>query len=229
MVPVVALTSMELFFVFGFLALVVIGLAGAAWYEKKRRETLRRTASELGLEFAPKPNDLLRAPLTRLALFNKGRGCRAKNALSGQIEDIRVAIFDYRCTTGSGKNSSTHRQTVAAFEIPQSAFPAFEMRPEHIFHKIGNVFGYRDIDFDDYPSFSARYHLRGENEEAIRALFGAEVIEFFSGRNKLWIEARGSVVIIYRAGRRVKPGEISALLADSFDIATRLANREVVR
>jgi len=39
--------------------------------------------------------------------------------------------------------------------------PFFELKPENTFHKIGQVFGYQDIDFEAFPNFSKGYLLRG--------------------------------------------------------------------
>jgi len=37
------------------------------------------------------------------------------------------------------------------------------MGPESFFHRIGDVFGFKDIDFDEEPGFSGCYLLKGND------------------------------------------------------------------
>ena len=62
-----------------------------------------------------------------------------------------MGTFDYRYTTGSGKNSHTYRQTVVFFRSPEVDLPQFELKPQSFLHGIGKLFGYQDIDFA-FPS-----------------------------------------------------------------------------
>ncbi len=69
--------------------------------------------------------------------------------------------------------------------------PNFTLRPENLFHKIGQVFGYQDIDFDSHPEFSKRYLLKGENESEVRSTFSADTLAFYESDQKLSTEDAG--------------------------------------
>ena len=92
---------------------------------------------------------MLLSPLSHLHLFSRGHSQRAHNVLIRQEGDAQVAVFDYRYTVGHGKNSQRYKQTVIHFRSDKLNLPCFNLRPESIFHKIGSVFGYQDIDFDN--------------------------------------------------------------------------------
>ena len=77
-----------------------------------------------------------------------------------------------------------------------------------MFHKIGQAFGYQDIDFDAHPQFSKQYILKSENEEIIRNLFTSELIALFENEKKISAECSGYVLIIYRGGKRIAPDQI---------------------
>ena len=51
--------------------------------------------------------------LSHLPLLSRGRARRLVNLIQGETDEAELAIFDYRYTVGSGKNSQTHRQSVA--------------------------------------------------------------------------------------------------------------------
>jgi hypothetical protein len=64
----------------------------------------------------------------------------------------------------------SHNYLVVVFSTNDS-IPDFELRHESIPDKIKEKFGKRDINFETDPEFSARYHLLGTHEAAVRELF----------------------------------------------------------
>ncbi len=153
-------------------------------------------------------------------LFSQGHSKKITNVLMGKAGTLDVAVFDYAYTTGGGQHSRHWRQTVILFESDDMRLPEFTLRPENVFHKIGGVFGYKDIDFDSHPEFSKRYLLRGENEEAVRATFGDEARSFYESDLKLSTEAAGPQLIHYRSGQRVSPDEISEFIKQGVRVLT---------
>jgi hypothetical protein len=217
------------------IALAVVGLLAVVVVlsvrgERKRREALRQVAENFGFDFEPQADQLSSSEFGRFHLFTQGRSRKAENLLRGRFERDEVLIFDYRYVVGSGKNRTTHRQTVAALSLgPRAALPNFELRPENIFHKIGSAFGYQDIDLPDYPSFSSRCLLRGQDESAIRALFDGTVIEAVENAKNICLEGGGPWLVIYRASKRINAPQIPDLLEEVRNLRTVFARRAEVR
>ena len=186
--------------------------------DKKRTEKLRQVADEMGLPFYPQGNDSLIGELSNFPLFSQGRSKKIKNMLHGETSEVEVGIFDFRYTTGGGKSSHTYRQTVAYFRSTDLNCPDFALRPEHLFHRIGGVFGYQDIDFESHPLFSKSYLLRGNSEHKIRNLFNEEALAFFEHQSGLSVEGNGERLIFYRASKRVEPGEIRSFFKEGFRV-----------
>ena len=145
----------------------------------------------------------------------------------GREGKSEVSIFGYYFTVGSGKSSYTYKQTVIAISNHELNAPAFELRPENIFHKFGQALGFHDINFAKYPKFSSKFLLRGPNEQAIRDYFSPELIEFFENKPKIFVEAQGNSMIFYILSKRSKPEEIQSLYYDAKDIYYRLAAASV--
>jgi hypothetical protein len=126
-----------------------------------------------------------------------------------------VKVFDYRYTTGGGKESHTYIQTIALYPGGGRALPDFMLAPESVFHKIGQAFGYQDIDFDSNPEFSSQYLLRGADETAIRAAFTPETLSFFQTEPGWTVEVRAGTAGVYRAHKRCKPEDLSTFVEQS--------------
>src|SRR5688572_24447955 len=116
--------------------LVVIGIGVGMYFEKKRREALEKVAADLGLEFFPQGIPGLLGVLQGFSLFNTGRGHSVTNTIRGVTDDVELSIFDFTYTTGSGKHSHTHRQTVIRFASSRLNLPDFTVSPEGFFHMI---------------------------------------------------------------------------------------------
>ncbi len=219
MFPILMLPFLPFLIIGVILAIVVVGMVVSYYQEKRRTEALAGVAGELGLMFAETDTVGVAATLGSFPLFSQGRSRQVANVIHGETEQVRVAIFDYRYTTGSGKSSHTWRQTVVRFQSPALSLPGFVMRPEQLFDKLGAVVGYDDIDFETHPQFSKRYLLRGSPEPAVRAVFRSEVLNFFEQvTGQLNVEAAGPQLIVYRAHYRFKPDEIRGLMELGFRV-----------
>ncbi len=198
-------------------AVIIVGLiALSVRHERQRTEKMNQIADELGMTFDAQGDHSVRRSLYQFRLFNRGRRRRFKNMLSGEKAGVTLAIFGYSYVTGSGKNSSTHQQTVFSFQSDSLRMPQFELCPEHVFHKIGQAFGGKDIDFESHPEFSKRFVLRGDNETEIRRFFTPERLAFFEGNDRIRMEAQGNHFIVYRARRRVKPEDLKGFMDEGF-------------
>ncbi|MFK7817573.1 MAG: hypothetical protein AB8G99_02545 [Planctomycetaceae bacterium] len=206
----------------------VLGLMGVIFYfshaaAKRRTEAMEGIAQELGLDFFQESDSSVAVSLGKLRLFDRGRKKRFMNMMTGTANGVRIAIFEYRYTTGSGKHQHTHQQTVISFQSDLLSLPDFELRPEHMFHKIGQAFGYKDIDFATHPRFSKQYLLRGPGEQQIRELFEPALLEFFEDQKKgVCVEAGHSRLIFYRAGKRLKPEQIRDFMTEGFGVYSML-------
>jgi hypothetical protein len=202
-----------------FLLVVAVILGLAFYYQKKRRQDLARAAAELGFQFeteetkVPLPNQ----DFENLPLF--GRARNRENFLFGRRSTGAVFLADVR--VGSGKSS--YSQTVACFHLAERRLPAFDLSPEHWAHKIAQAFGYKDIDFESSPEFSKHYLLRGEDEDAVRRLFGADLLNFFTGEKGWTVEGADNWLCIYRHARTVSAKDIRSFLEQAEAVAQPFA------
>lgn len=181
--------------------------------EKKRAAAVADAALRMGFNYLAQIPEEQLAALGAFHLFKRGHSRRARNVMRGESGDAEVALLDYQYTTGGGKNAHTWRQTVAIYP-GASGLPEFTLAPEHIWQRIGSLVGYQDIDFEASEEFSKRYVLRGPDETAIRAAFGAEALGFFAQSLGWSVESHGGALAIYRSAKRCKPEEIQPFVAE---------------
>ena len=208
---------MEVYIIIPGIIAVIAVIAIVAWlHEKKRTEAMKEFAGSLKFSFSKKGDNSLLSSLNRFHLFSQGRSKRVSNVMKGYANDIDVTIMDYRYTTGGGKSSHTWRQTVMLFQSSLLQLPAFALRPENLFHKIGAAFGYQDIDFDSHPTFSKQYLLRGAEEEAVRNTFSDDLLAYYEQRKDLSTEGDGDKLLFYRISKRVSPKVIRSFMEQGF-------------
>lgn len=208
----------------GFALLVIGGIALSYFLERRRTENMKLAAADLGLAFHPTGDPDLVAELADLHLFSQGRAKKIKNMLHGETGAVDVAVFDFQYTTGSGKHQHTSHQTVAYFRSPSLDLPQFVLRPENLFHRIGAVFGYQDINFESHPRFSSQSLLRGTSELQLRRLFTDEILSFYESQKGLSTEASGRRLIFYRAGKRVSPDQLRSFFEEAFNVYALFAH-----
>ena len=198
-----------------------LALLGAIAYlsyraEKKRTEELKLLAHELGFEFAPTGDDAILQSLSKFHLFSQGHSHKLANVMRGMSNNLDVAVFDYKYVTGHGKGRRTWNHSVICFRFDGPPLPAFSLRPENIWHKIGSWFGYKDINFESHPAFSKAYLLRGGDENAIRALFTDALLDFYEQKPGLSTEGSGNTLLYYQHAVRLEPQAIRGFMEDGF-------------
>lgn len=211
--------------VLGFLAFIgVIGwLAHKA--EQERTAKIGQLAAGLGLEFRPLGDGALLQRLGILQLFKLGHSRKLTNLLTGETDECRISIFDYTYTTGGGKSSKTTKLTLAALESKRLRIPAFTLRPENFFDKLGGLLGFQDIDFADNAEFSQRFVLKSSEEEQTRKLFNRALQDFFKERAGCCVEASPGIMVYYIPSSRRKPEEFPGLLEEAYRVFGVIVDR----
>ena len=201
----------------------VFVLAGGMMYwsyvaNKKRIEGFEQEAEAMGLNFTQQPADSFMAHYGHFKLFNRGRRRGVSNLIEGDSGDVTLRIFDYKFTTGSGKQTRHHVQTIASLKSSQLNIPSLTIHPEGFLSRVGSKMGFQDIDFDSHPTFSKMFVLKGDNEEAIRNFLTPAALEYFEAHQGISLEASGDTLFFYNPNRRSKPEEIKDLLSRAYEV-----------
>ena len=208
-----------------FIGLFAIAAGVGAYLEQRRSQAIEAVANDWGFSFLKNAQHGLPQTVMQFHLFNKGRNRHFKNLIQGQQGDVSVSMADYTYVTGSGKHRTTHRQTIVVVESSHLSLPSFLLTPENMFHKIGGLFGYDDIDFDSHPTFSARYLLKGSDEAAIRDCFQDGVLAFYERQQQVCSEGIGSFLLYYKTRHSVAPTDWKQLMGAVLEAHEQFAQR----
>lgn len=216
-------------FFFAFLVVVIGWLIVASIIDRKREQERTRqmvnVAGLLGWQFAEVAGTNWIPNMDKFALFSQGHSKKINNAMYGEIDGVKAAVFDYFYAVGHGKHQSRFNQSVIYFEPRNLNAPLFSLRPEHTFHKIISAFGYQDIDFGNRPTFSSKYLLRGPDEQGIRNLFTDALLGFYEMNEGTSTDGGGSQLFIFRQNSRPSPHETQAFLKWGLQLQRLYGNR----
>lgn len=211
----------------GVVSLVAAVIGFAIWIEQRRTKQIREAAVELGFEVLDSLPADMDGCRSRFALFNSGRARKVSNVLQRQVEGLQVLLYDYTFTTGSGKHSHTHHQTVAMFGSQELNLPEFRLSPEGWLSKLAQMFGTQDIDFEDSPEFSKQFVLAGTSELAIREFFDADRRTSLTVFDGLCVETCNDCVVIWFQNRRIPAAGVREFFEKTFEVYTVLKARQV--
>jgi hypothetical protein len=221
--------------VFGIGGAIVLAivLAIVAARDRKRKAAISAVAGEIGFSMeGAKWSDAEQSRDLVTALFQTGKLRTFRNIMTGNSSGLRAAVFDYFYQTGAGSEAHNTEQTCAAFLKSGANLPTFDLAPVGIMQKVGGALGQKGISFDAHPEFSQRYRLGTTDESRTRELFKPPVLALLGGLDaqKKWrLEGAGQTLIVYRAGKRVKPAELRTFLDVTGALASSffaLANTE---
>jgi hypothetical protein len=171
---------------------------------------LQNVALQLGMQYSPNDNWGLYRLLKDFRLFQKGGRRKITNLLhqrEGSLE-TEAYIFDYRYVISTGKSARVFKQTVFFMHSKKLGLPQFLLQPETFFHKVGQLLGMQDIDFEQYPLFSNQYLLRGEDEDYIRASFPEKALQFFTIEKNWTLEGLNYYLVLYRKNHLMLPSQV---------------------
>ncbi len=163
----------------GIAVVIIVMVIAGAMSASRRRKALGTWCQARGLDFDSSDCEV-DGMWPQCKIFDEGHARRASNWIEGELLGRHVEAFDYRYTTGSGKNSTTHNLSAIAVKSDVPLLP-LHIRPEGLLDKVGTFFGHEDINFES-AEFSRRFHVTGErkwaydvlHQRAIEFLLGAE-------------------------------------------------------
>lgn len=209
------------FFVFAFFVIIAIVVILGLLASHKRKKALHALAVRKGLAFAAHDAFNLPNVYGQTKLCSTGHSRKAKNVIYGDMGEGEVRYFDYRYTTGSGRNSHTYHFGACAFHI-DCHLAALVVRREGLFDKVAGFFGFDDIDLD-HGEFNRRFYVSCSDKKFAYDVLSQRAMQFFLDRRWLSMEMRWNYLVFYRSGRP-KVAEVERLIEDAAAFAEALPN-----
>jgi hypothetical protein len=199
----------QFFVVIIIIAIVIVVAIFAYLNNLKRQQEWQQFALNHGLNYSK--NDTIDIPeyYSEYQLFREGHSRKAYNICQGMEKDIKILAFDYRYTTGSGKNSHTYYFTPLIIES-NLVFKPLIIRPENLFDKIGAAIGFDDIDFES-AAFSKKYYVKCPDKKFAYDIIHARMMEFLLECQSMNIETHGDNLLFHQ-GKTLSISEVELML-----------------
>lgn len=150
---------------------------------------------------------------------NSLQGLDIENNAHWEIADI---VFD----EGALLALEVYQTTVQVIRLP-SNIPRFIVDKEGLFDKIFDrvkiLSGAKgDINFVKYTNFSSKFHLSGEDEEAIKNFFTDDLIHFLENNEIHHIESNGEALMIFKYLHIARTDEVKNMLAFGHNLLSNM-------
>jgi len=201
------------FFLVGFfiflIALIVVVVVMAFMWKKWMNDALGRMCQRHGYIFYGDNIANVRYMIQGTAL-DLGHSKRASYGIGWRHQGIDLTMFQWQYTVGSGKNSHTYFFKVAMMPADFNARGYIFLRKERFFDKIGGVFGFNDLDFED-QEFSDKFYVKAQPQRFGYDFFNPKMMELFLRYGAYSLVVKDNTIMMYTTGGLGSLGSLSAL------------------
>ncbi len=193
--------------------LLIIAAAAYGFYATaQRRKELAAWAASHGLRFDPSEHFEFDGRFSEFDCLHKGSRRYAHNLLEGAWTGRGFLGFDYHYETHStdskGRRTTQHHYFSAVILESRIPLKPLFIRPEGLFDKITEFFGYDDIDFES-AEFSRKFYVRSPDKRWAFDVIHQRTMEFLLEAPRFTMKFDLQHAIAYRSGR-FKPAEFGA-------------------
>ena len=194
-------TAMDMMIIIGVGVLVVAGLFLSWYFAAKRRKELLAWATAHGLAFSPAQDGSMDFQFRAFNCLQSGDNRYAFNVTNGKWSDHDFVGFDYHYQTYTysskgGRQTQHHYFSAVILSSPVLLKPLF-IRPEGFFDKIGEFFGFDDIDFES-AEFSRKFYVKSPDKKWAYDVIHQRTMEFMLAMPNFSLQFAGNAVIAWR-------------------------------
>lgn len=186
-----------------------------------RQKELKTLAEQLDWNYDSEIDDNPKG-LGRFLFFESKVVNYAINKLKNKKSSFRV--FDLSYSEGAFITKEDLKASFLLFKSPIK-LPVFVLDKEDLRTTLYKLAGFDDVNFEKHPDFSKRFHLSGNDNNAIRKIFTSKLIYFFESHPVFHIESNGSHLMIKGKDRLSSIQEIKLMLSFAEDLALILKNK----
>lgn len=180
------------------------------WNSAKRKQEMQQFSADINWSYDEIGNPGIIKQLEQFKLFKFGSSRKIKNLIYRQELQTSYQIFDYQYEINTGKSSHVYRQSVFFGDSKLLSLPQFYQKPEDFLEKLMQFLGLDDIDFEKFPEYSDKYHLKGEFESVIRYYFSEDILTLLSNQFRLHMEGMNYYFILYQNKKVIPAAQMTS-------------------
>jgi len=138
---------------------------------------------------------------------------------------VRWESSDITFDEGALLAREVYRTTVEVIHMP-GPIPKFVLEQEGMFDKVFTTVlpfsPHQDIDFMEYPKFSSKFVLQGNDPKAIQAFFTHPLLRFLEEEEIYHIESNGEALLVFQSLRVARSTDIEQMVKFSEQLVDRI-------
>jgi len=190
----------------------------------KRALKIEAAAYGKGWTYQAGNNWKLIKDLEEFDLMKEGYEYEVCNVIEAYADDktstIRVFDFTYQINkldwdfkdmeVEEGKEF--HRQTIFYVVSNQMDLPDLDIKPESLWHKVKQFFGWDDVDFDKNQQFSKMYSVTSDDKQKLKSIVSERFMDLLDDEKVWWIEGHDNEMIVFQKDKLVEPAQLDDFL-----------------
>ena len=159
-----------------FWLLLVVALAGAAvqaWLRVQNRRRLQEWVQTTGWRYTDRDDRW--TTISTSHPFGEGRDHRASDVVQGPYDRHDALAFDYRWTTGHGRDRTVHHAHVVALRLP-AFLPTVQVTPEGLGTVLARLVGAQDVQFES-EDFNRAYRVTADDLRTASDVLNPRLLE----------------------------------------------------
>lgn len=189
----------------------------------KRQVQLKSYGAELGWVFDPLEFRKTQS-FTDFGYFKTRVVDRGRNSLIGRVGSLQLQACDLDYHEGEFIVKEPKHASIVIVDLPVE-LPEFILDKERLLDRVGQLAGFREINFKGHPDFNRRFKLRADKRFAMRRLFDDRIIRFFEGNPLYHIESNGRQLLIFEKDRLASVSEYKIMVSFALRLAQLLHDK----
>jgi len=185
--------------IFVYIAIIGIVILVVHTFAVQRRKKIEAYAKSQGWTFSQAKDKGMQDRYPRFKCLQRGHSRYAYNIMQGNRDGRNITAFDYHYVTGHGKSRRVHNFSALVIQSPLVLKPLY-LRPENIFDRVTDFFGYDDIDFES-AEFSRQFFVKAQDKRWAYDILHQRMIEYLLEAPKFHFQLDSEHVMIWRHKR----------------------------
>lgn len=187
---------------------------------EQRGPLLRRFGEENGFSFIPSEPEFSKR-IEHFQFFDRAFDDRGASVLRKTCEEVPVEMVDYDFHIEVSRRKLRRCYTLVHLPF-ESQLPHFIIEPKRARVQPKFLSFASGVEFDSHPEFSARYHLHGEIDYAVRAFFTDHLLDYFEEMFVNYLEVGPHGILYIPTNSVLPPESIESIVVKALHIRNTL-------
>lgn len=177
-----------------------------------------------GWEYQSENDWTLLKNLEEFDLMQESTEHEVGNIIEAHVDDktSTIKVFDYKYELNKldlkdmevKEERELHHQTIfyVTAHMDQINLPDMDIKPESLWDKVVQFFGWDDVDFQKNKRFSKMYSVTTDDKKRLKNIVSERFMDLLDDEKVWWIEGHDNEMIVFQKDKLVDPQKLDDFL-----------------